>query len=80
MSDNASNQIEAMKPYALQPSFYTGTVSSASPYGDYAYCTIDGIPNQLVYCRKTDAFTLSYGKRVVLMEIGGTYLVLARIT
>ena len=72
MTDNTSNQSETLKPYAVQPSFYTGVVTSVSAYGNYAYSTIDGIPDQTVYCIKTS--------RVVLMEIGGTYLIIARIT
>ncbi len=80
MTDNTSNQSEALKPYAVQPSFYTGVVTSVSAYGNYAYSTIDGIPNQTVYCIKTSMSSLNRNSRVVLMEIGGTYLIIARIT
>ena len=79
MINDAANQEEALKPYSKQPTFYTGKVRN-SPASTYAYCYIDGVPDEYVFCVKTSALSVSINQRVVIMEIGGTYIVLARIT
>ena len=78
MINNEAVQNADLSPYAKQPTFYIGSVRS---YGtSYAECYIDGLLNEYVDCVKPSTLSLTSGRRVVIMEIGGTYLVLARIT
>lgn len=79
MINDAVNQEEALKPYSRQPTFYIGKVRNA-PSSLRAYVYIDGVPDEYVECINTNGISLSNNKRVVVMEIGGTYLILARIT
>ena len=78
MINNEAVQNEDLSPYSKQPTFYTGTVRT--PSTKFAYCYIDGIQDEYINCVKPTSLSLSIGNRVVIMEIGGTYLVLARIT
>lgn len=69
-----------IKPYAVDAHFYLGKVYTSST--SYCYCYIDGIntSGQTFYVIKPSTLSLSANNRVVIMEVDGTYLVLARIT
>lgn len=79
MTNEANEQGKNLSPYSRQPNFYTGKVRSAVT-SIRAYVDIDGLQNEYVECINTNGISVSSGKRVVVMEIGGTYLILARIT
>lgn len=79
MISELNNQGEVLKPYSRQPTFYIGKVRNA-PSSVRAYVYIDGLQGEYVECINTNGISLSVNKRVVVMEIGGTYLILARIT
>lgn len=80
MTNNTTIQDDALKPFAKQANFYTGLITGYNYTHTLIYCRIDGFPDQTVTCIGTDAISINTNKRVVIMEIGGTYLVIARIT
>lgn len=79
MINEPNNQEGTLHPYSRQPTFYTGKVRNA-PSSVRAYVYIDGLQDEYVECINTNGISLTLNKRVVVMEIGGTYLILARIT
>lgn len=79
MIDNADPRTKDLRSYAIEPRFYMGTVRNV-PANTYAYVYIDGTDNEYVYCKKSPNLSLSANKRVIVMEIGGTYMVLQNFT
>ena len=79
MTNESNNQTGTLNPYSRQPNFYLGKVRNV-PSSIRANVYIDGLQDEYVECINTNGISLSVNKRVVVMEIGGTYLILARIT
>ena len=79
MINEPNNQEGTLHPYSRQPTFYIGKVRNV-PASTRPNVYIDGLQDEYVECINTNGISLSVNKRVVVMEIGGTYLVLARIT
>ena len=79
MINEPNNQEGTLHPYSRQPTFHIGKVRNV-PASTRPNVYIDGLQDEYVECINTNGISLSVNKRVVVMEIGGTYLVLARIT
>ena len=80
MTDNSNPQTADLSSYAIEPKFYIGTVRTGGSTSNYAYVYIDGTDDEYVYCKKSPDLSLSVRKRVIVMELGGTYMVLQKFT
>lgn len=68
-----------VKPYSIQPSFYLGTVVANST--NFANVRLDGwATGKYRACTKPTSVTYSANQRVVIMEAGGAYIILAAFT
>ena len=77
MTNNAESQTADLSSYAIEPKFYIGKFRN-SVASNRATIYIDGTDNMYVNCLKSPDLSLTTNKRVIVMEIGGTYIVLQK--
>lgn len=77
MTENTGQMDESLIPFAKDAHFYIGTVTGTSG-GYFLNVKIDGL-DETIKCHRPYNASYSSNARIVMIGIGGTYLVLARV-
>lgn len=78
MTDNTGQRDESLIPFAKDAHFYIGTVTGTSG-GYFLSVKIDGL-DEAIRCHRPYNASYSNNSRIIIIGIGGTYLVLGRVS